>query len=223
MGVGLALLKREIALNFGAGSKAGLGLVFFLSLAILFPFGVGPDLKRLSLIGPAILWTGPLLSVLLGLDRMFEADKDDGTLDAYRVSDMPMELYISVKALAHWLCNTLPLIIAAPFFGFLLAMEPRAIIGCFLCLLAGSPALVCFGSFGAALTSHIARSGMLLMVITIPLLIPVLIFGVSASAAYAGLGPSFKAPFLLLCAFTLFSIILACTAGAMVLRAGTAR
>lgn len=215
-----ALLARELELAFGRGANVGLGLVFFMALVILFPFGLGPDLNTLSKVGPAVLWAGPLLSILLGLEKLFQSDEEDGTLDVYRMSHTPFEVIVFIKAFAHWISGALPLVAAAPFLGFMLAMDGRDITGCLLCLLVGTPALVFFGALAAALTVRVQRGGMLLAVLAIPFLVPALIFGVSASIGFNSSTDPFKAPFLLLCAFSLFSVVLCPIAGAAALKTG---
>lgn len=219
----MALLRREIALAFAEGTNIGLGLLFFLSIVVLFPFGLGPDLDTLRLVGPAVLWAGPMLSILLGLEKLFQPDNEDGTLDLYCMAALPLEAIMLIKAVAHWLCAALPLIVVAPLFGLMLAMPPETIVGCLLGLLAGTPALVFIGAFAAAVTVRVRRSGMLLTVLSIPLVVPTLIFGVSASVGYAAPSLPFKTPFLIVCAFSLFSAVICSLAGAAALRAGSTR
>ena len=93
------------------------------------PFAVGPDLNLLGRIGPAILWIAALLSTLLGLDRLFQADHEDGSLDLLRASAAPLELVVLVKCLAHWCATGLPLVVAAPLFGLMLALDGPALGG----------------------------------------------------------------------------------------------
>jgi len=150
----LALFRREIALAYGRGAGAGvtLGLVFYLCLVILFPFGVGPNMKSLSLISPAIIWAGPLLSILLGVEKIFQPDADDGSLDLYRLSPEPLEAIILTKAGAFWCTSAVPLIAVSPLFAMMLGMEGKVMIGSLIALFIGSPALVFFGTLCAALT-----------------------------------------------------------------------
>ncbi|MEO0497337.1 MAG: heme exporter protein CcmB [Pseudomonadota bacterium] len=212
------LLKREIALAYGRGSNIALPLVFFLALVILFPFGIGPDPETLSLVGPAVLWVGPLLGTLLALEAVFQPDVEDGTLDVLLCGPVPLELVVAVKALAVWISTAIPLTIAAPVFGLMLNMDGTALSGTALSLLAGTPALAFFGTMGAAVTAPLRRAGMLLAIIIVPLMVPVLIFGVGAAAGYGDTTLPFRAPFLLLCAFSLFALIIAPLAGAAALR-----
>src|SRR6266700_1925578 len=115
-----ALLLRDMRLAVRVGGGALMGVLFFLLVVTMVPFGVGPDLKLLARIGPAILWIGALLATLLGLDRLLAADHDDGSLDLILMGHAPLELAVAAKALAHWLTTGLPLVIAAPLFGIFL-------------------------------------------------------------------------------------------------------
>jgi heme exporter protein B len=179
----MALFSREIRVARRIGGGGTMGVIFFLILVTIVPFAIGPDLNLLSRIGPAILWIAALLATLLGLDRLFQADQEDGSLDLILTSDTPLELIVLVKCLAHWVVTGLPLVIAAPLFGLMLALDPQALWGVTLSLLAGTPALALLGAIGAALTVTLRRGGLLMAILILPLAIPVLIFGVSAAAA----------------------------------------
>jgi heme exporter protein B len=193
-------------------------LVFFLAVVTIVPFGMGPDLKLLSRVGPAMLWIGALLATLLGLDRLFQDDRDDGSLDLIALSDTPLELVVLAKIAGHWLATGLPLVIAAPVLGLLLGVEPAALGMVTLTLFVGTPALTAIGAIGATLLATLGRGGPLVAVIVLPFTIPVLIFGVSTTAAYvSGAGP-FLPPFLILVALTLISTVVAAFAGAAALR-----
>ncbi len=213
-----ALFKRELTLAARIGGGALIGVLFFLAVVTVIPFGVGPDLKLLARIGPAVLWVGALLSTLLGLDRLFQADRDDGSLDLVLMAGRPLELVVLVKCLAHWAGTGLPLVVAAPVLSIFLGLDPAAIVAVTATLLAGTPALTLFGAVGAALTVSLRRGGLLLSVLVIPLAIPVLIFGVSAAdAAITGPTP-FRTPFLVLLALTLVSAVVGPIASAAALR-----
>ena len=214
------LLIRDMRLAIRVGGGALMGVLFFLIVVTLVPFAVGPDLAQLQRIGPAILWIGALLASLLTLDRLFAADHEDGSLDLLLMGSAPLELAVLAKAVAHWITTGLPLVIAAPLLGLFLNLEPVAIGAVALTLLAGTPALTCIGVIGAALSVALRRGGLLLPVLVLPLTVPVLIFGVSASNA-AVVGPvTFGAPFMILCALTLGSLVLGPFAAAAALRQG---
>ncbi|HKA82053.1 MAG TPA: heme exporter protein CcmB [Xanthobacteraceae bacterium] len=213
-----ALLVRDIRLAVRVGGGALIGVLFFLIVVTLMPFAIGPDLALLSRIGPAILWLGALLANLLALDRLIAMDQEDGSLDLILMARAPLELAVAVKALAHWLTTGLPLVLAAPILGLLLNLDLAATGAVALTLLAGTPALTFIGLIGAALTVALRRGGLLLAVLVLPLTVPVLIFGVAASNA-AIVGPvPFGAPFSILCALTLMSLVVGPLAAAIAVR-----
>jgi heme exporter protein B len=215
-----ALLVRDMRLGVRVGGGAFIGVLFFLLVVTLVPFAIGPDLALLSRIGPAVLWLGALLANLLGLDRLLATDHEDGSLDLILMARVPLELAVAAKALAHWLTTGLPLIIAAPLLGILLNLDARATGTVALTLLAGTPALTFIGLIGAALTIALRRGGLLLAVLVLPLNIPVLIFGVTASNAVI-VGPApFGPPFAVLCALSLMSVVIGPFAAAIALRYG---
>ncbi|MCP4385142.1 MAG: heme exporter protein CcmB [Hyphomicrobiales bacterium] len=220
IGALVAVTGQSARLQFRTGGGALVGLVFFLAVVTIIPFGVGPDLNLLARIGPAILWIGALLATLLGLDRLFQDDRSDGSLDLLVLSGHPLELIVLAKAAGHWLATGLPLVVAAPFLGLMLALEPLALATVTLTLLVGTPALTLVGTVGAALAAALGRGGLLIAVLVLPFAIPVLIFGVSAAAAVI-VGPQpFLPPFLILIALSLISSVVAAFAGAAAIRAG---
>src|SRR2546421_10098521 len=215
-----ALLVRDMRLALRVGGGALMGVLFFLIVVTLVPFAVGPDLVQLRRIGPAILWLGALLASLLTLDRLLAADHEDGSLDLILMGTTPLELAVLAKAAAHWVTTCLPLVIATPLLGLFLNLEPLAIGAVALTLLAGTPALTCIGLIGAALSVALRRGGLLLPVLVLPLTVPVLIFGISASDAVLVHGAPLGASFLILTALTLMSVVLGPFAAAAVLRHG---
>jgi heme exporter protein B len=214
----LQLIKRDLWIAIRMGGSGSLGLVFFLMVTSLIPFALGPDLNLLARIGPAIMWLAALLSILIGLDRLFQADEEDGSLNLMRLSLLPMEGVVLAKCIAHWLTTGLPLALSAPLLGLLVALTPEAMIKVTLTLLVGTPALTFIGAIGAALTTTIRRGGLILAVLVIPFMIPVLIFGVSAaSSEEAGTVP-FLNPLLVLLALTLISIVMGTITAAAALK-----
>lgn len=172
-----ALLLRDLRLAMRAGGGFGLGLAFFLLLAILVPLGVGPEGGTLARIAPGILWVGALLACLLSLDRIFALDHEDGSLDLLATAPIPLEAVVAVKALAHWLVTGLPLTVVAPGLALLLNLPPAGYPWLIISLLLGTPALSVIGAFGAALTVGLRRGGLLLSLLVLPLYVPSLIFG----------------------------------------------
>jgi len=215
-----AVFLRDMRIATRVGGGALMGVLFFLAVVTLVPFAVGPDLTLLRRIGPAILWIGALLASLLALDRLFSGDHEDGSLDLILLGRSPLELVVIAKALAHWVTTGLPLVLASPVLGLFLNLEPVAIGAVMLTLFVGTPALTFIGLIGAALAVMLRRGGLLLPVLVLPLSIPVLIFGVSAADA-AVTGPvSFGRPLVILCALTLFTLVLGPVAAAAALRQG---
>ncbi len=219
MRVFLAVVAQTVVLSLRVGGGTLVGLLFFLSVVTVIPFAVGPDLPLLTRIGPAILWIGLLLATLLGLDRLFQDDRDDGGLDQLVLSGLPIELMVLARAIGHWIATGLPLVLGTPLLGLFLNLSLEAIGVVTLTLLVGSPALTFIGSIGAALMVALRRGGMLVAVLVLPFTIPVLIFGILAvNAVVAGEG-EFLPPFLLLCAVTLVSAVISPIAGAAAIRA----
>jgi heme exporter protein B len=215
-----ALFLRDLRLAVRAGGGALIGVLFFLIVVTLMPFAIGPDLALLTRIGPAILWLGALLATLLGLDRLIAMDQEDGSLDLILTSRVPLELALAAKAAAHWATTAVPLVVAAPVLGLLLNLDPKATGAVALTLLAGTPALTFTGLIGAALAVAVRRGGLLLAVMVLPLTVPVLIFGVSASNA-AIVGPvPFGTPFTILIALSLVSFVVGPFAAEAALRGG---
>ena len=214
----IALLLRDLKLSVRAGGGALVGVLFFMTVVAVIPFGVGPDLNLLSRIGPAILWIGALLASLLGLDRLFQADEEDGSLELMRASPLPLELSVFAKGLAHWLTTGLPLALAAPLLGLLVALPAEAILPLVASLIVGTPALSFIGASAAALTASLRRGGLILPVIVAPLTVPVLIFGVSAVDAARGGPLPAGTPLLILGAITLSAIVVGSIAAAAALR-----
>lgn len=212
-----SLLMRELRLALRSGGGAGLGLAFFLIVVMLVPFGVGPNPQVLGKIAPGILWIGALLASLLSLDRLFQTDSEDGTLDILALSPMPLEQLVAVKAFAHWLTTGLPLVIMAPVLGLTLNLPEGGYLWLIASLAAGTPALSFIGAAGAALTVGVKRGGLLLSLLVLPLYIPTLIFGAKAtSLAAEGMDPT--AAFTLMAGLTLFTLALTPFAAAKALR-----
>src|ERR1700738_964093 len=166
-----ALIRRDIKIALRVGGGALIGVLFFLTVVVLMPFAVGPDLALLTRLGPAILWLGALLASLLPLDRLFMADHEDGSLDLIVMGQTPLELACAAKALAHWLAAGLPLIIATPVLGLLLNLDAVSTSAVALTLLAGTPALTFTGMIGAALAVTLHRGGLLVAALVPPLAI----------------------------------------------------
>jgi heme exporter protein B len=216
----IALFIRDVRLGISAGGGALTGVLFFLAVIATVPFAVGPDLNLLSRIGPAILWIGALLAGLLGLDRLFQADREDGSLDLIILADDRHMLALTAftKCLAHWTASVLPLVIATPLLGLFVNVDPTGLAAATLTLAVGTPAITFIGAAGAAVAVALPRGGLMVSVITLPLTIPVLIFGVSASYAAVAEPDPFLPPFLILCALSILFAVIGPAAAAIALR-----
>ena len=213
----MVLLLRDITLATRAGGGFGLGLAFFLLVAVLVPLGVGPYPATLAKIAPGILWVGALLACLLSLDRLFALDAEDGSLDLLATAPIPLEAVVAIKSLAHWLVTGLPLTIAAPALSLLLNLPAAGYPWLMAAFLLGTPALSVIGAFGAALTVGLKRGGLLLSLLVLPLYVPTLIFG--AEVIRRGTqGLDGVTPLLLLAAITLGSAALLPFASAAAIR-----
>ncbi len=218
MNAALALLVRDVKLAWREGGAIGVALGFYLVVVAITPFGLGPDLNLLARVAPGMLWVALLLAALLSADRIFHNDYEDGTLDVLTTGPLPLPVLAAIKSLAHWVTTGVPLALLAPVLGLLLNLPLDAMPLLVLSMLAGTPAVSFIAAIGASLTLGLRRSGLLLALLVLPLYVPVLIFGVSTvSAAMVGPGSPWP-PFLMLCALSLASIVLAPLAAAAALR-----
>lgn len=175
-----ALLRRDVALALRQGGGGGVGLAFFVLVVVLVPLGVGPEPRTLAKIAGGVLWIAALLAALLSLDRLFQADWEDGSLDQLMLAPMPLEQVVLVKAAAHWLTTGLPMTLLAPVLGLMLQLPAGALPVLAVALAVGTPALSLIGAVGAAITVGVRRGGLLLSVLVLPLYLPTLIFGARA-------------------------------------------
>ncbi|WP_423065777.1 heme exporter protein CcmB [Devosia sp. CN2-171] len=184
----MAVIGRDLRLAFRAGGEALTLVLFFVMIGVIVPFAIGPDRPQLMRLAPGIVWIAAFLSMLLGLDRMFRADDEDGSLALLRHSVLPLEAVVAAKVIAHWLVTALPLLIATPVLALLLSMSWAQWGMTVLGLVIGTPALVSFGALGAAVTVGLRRGGLIAPVLILPLSIPVMIFGVGMTDPLAGGG-----------------------------------
>jgi len=212
------LFIRDIKAGIKAGSAIGTSLLFFLSVILLSPFALGTEKTMLIKAGPGLLWFFALLAVLLGLDRLFQTDKEDGSLDIILAAGdfSSLTVMILVKSAAHWVSTVLPLIAAAPVLSLLLNPDWRQAAALTASLALGTPAITFIGALGAALTAALPRGGVLLAVLVLPLIIPVIIFGIAASAALVA-GTALQ-PLYFLLALTLFFGLIGPAAAALALK-----
>ena len=193
-----ALLTRELRLAVRHPADTLAAVLFFVLVAALFPFGVGPAPETLARIAPGALLAAALLAALLPLDRLFGADAEDGTLDQLLLSGLGPSAVAAAKAVAHWLTTGLPLLLATPIAAAMLNLPVEAWGAAMAALGLATGFLSLLGTAGAALTLGARRGGVLLPLLVLPLAIPSVIFGAAGiEAAAAGLSAQ---PYLLLLA-----------------------
>ncbi len=184
----LAIVQRDLRLALRQGSDSVMVVTFFVLTVVLFPLGIGPDPAILERIAAGIVWVTALLASMLSLDRLFQADYEDGSLELLVLTPTPLEVVVLAKITAHWLTTGLPLLIASPLLAVLLQMNGEGFATLLLSMLIGTPILSLIGAIGAALVLGARRGGVLLSLLILPLYVPVLIFGVGAiDAAIHGL------------------------------------
>ncbi len=203
-----AELFADLTLAYRNKSALFNPLLFFVMVAVLFAFGVGPESTVLSTLSPGVIWVAALLSVLLALDHLFREDFENGSLEQLILSPHSSNALILAKIIVHWLVTGLPLIVISPFIAMMMHLPGQAYGAMLMSLLLGTPALSLIGSVGVGLTVGVKRSGLLLSLLVIPLFIPVLIFGASAVQA-AAVGLNYSGQLYLLAAFSIMSLMLA--------------
>lgn len=211
-----AILFRDMRLATRAGGSAALALAFFAAVATLVPLGVGSDLRLLARIAGGVLWIAAVLAALLSLDRLFQVDFEDGSLDLIALAPLSLESMSFAKLLAHWLVTGLPLTLLSPVLGVLFGLPEQGYVPLMVSLAIGTPAVSAIGAVGAALTLSIRRGGLILPFIVLPLLSPAVIFG--AGAVLGALDGLSNGALWFLAAFSLVAVVLAPFAAAGAVR-----
>ncbi|SDC14926.1 heme exporter protein B [Sphingomonas sp. YR710] len=173
------IIRRDVRRAFEGGG-AMLPLVFFLLVATLFPFAVGPDGALLARVGGGALWMAALLAALLPIDRLIAPDAEAGVLDQYVVRGLSDEGIAASKIASHWLGFGPPLLLAALPAAGLLRLEGASLLRLELGLMIGTPALAALGVMTSALTLGLRGAGALAGLVMLPLAVPLLIFGAGA-------------------------------------------
>lgn len=212
----VSLVLRDLKLAARSGGSAALALAFFALVATLVPLGVGADLRLLARIAGGVLWVGAVLAALLSLDRLYQGDFDDGSLDVIALSPLSLEQVALAKLLAHWLSTGLPLTLLSPLLAVLFGLPAPAMLVLFVSLLIGTPAVSAVGAIGASLTLSLKRGGLILPLIVLPLLVPAVIFG--AGAVTSVLDHLSNGALGLLAAFAVASVLLSPFAAAACVR-----
>ena len=179
-----ALFRRDLAL-IARSPALWLPVMFFVLVAALFPFAVGPDARLLARIAPGIIWVAALLASLLPVETLLAPDVEDGTIDQLIARGIALELVCAARIAAHWLGFAVPLLAALPVAGVLLGLDAATATRLAVALLLGTPALASLAVVAAALTAGLKGGGALAGLIVLPLALPVLIFGVGSDVAGA--------------------------------------
>ncbi len=175
-----SFFKRELLMGYRNRSDLANPIIFFLCIIVFVPLGISPEGKVLATLAPGMIWIVALLATLLSLDRLFQSDFEDGSLEQFIVSGQPLYWLVMSKVIVHWLITGLPLTLLAPVLGLMMSLPESGYIPLVATLFLGTGTLSLIGSIGAALTVALRRGGLLLSLIIMPLYVPVLIFGTGA-------------------------------------------
>ncbi|MFL0802912.1 MAG: heme exporter protein CcmB [Agarilytica sp.] len=176
----VATLKKELVIGFRNRGDIANPLIFFLSVIIFVPLGISAETAMLASIAPGMIWIVALLATLLSLDRLFQGDFDDGSLEQSIISGQSLYSLVIAKVFVHWLITGLPLTLLSPLLGLMMSLPETGYGPLVVSLLLGTGTLSLIGAIGAALTVALRRGGLLLSLIIMPLYIPVLVFGAGA-------------------------------------------
>jgi heme exporter protein B len=215
----LGVMRRD-ALSLWRRRSDALNPLWFAAIVVtLFPLALGPEAAKLARVAGGLIWVIVLLASLLSLDALFRADLEEGSLDLMLTSAQPLAVLAAAKILLHWLATGLPLLAITPIAATALGLSPKALPVLLTSLALGTPIISVIGACAAALTAGLRRSGTLLSLIVLPLVVPVLIFG--AGAVEASLtGASTLQPMLFLAAGLAAAVTLGPLVCAAALRLG---
>lgn len=208
-----AAFRQTIGEAWAGGAGALLPIGFFAGAAMLVPFTTGTDAAQLSSIGTGVLWVALALASLVSMERLFQADLEDGTLELWAQDETPLFLIAGTKILSHWLVSGLPLVMLTPVIGIMLQVSPEQLVPAMLAYGLGGLAFFLWGGVAGALAASVPRGGLLIALLALPLFVPTAIFG-SLSVQTGLAGPNI----LFLAASTLFALATAPIAASAALR-----
>ena len=218
----IAHVKRDILTN----SRSLIDLIsivgFMILIIILFPLGLGPIQEKLNIVSNAVIWVGLILAIIPSLEKILQKDFENGWLDQIATSPIPLEIVMLSKGLSYWLIILIPLIITSPIFAILLDMDLKNIPWLVISISSGSLAISLIGLIGSALILGTKRGNILLPILIIPLMTPILIFGVGVNEAININEPPYGNLFLLL-AFTLIYLVISPFISALLVRIAIGR
>ncbi len=219
LAVARLVMARDLRLAFRKPSQLVQPLMFFMIVALLFTLSLTPEMSRLRDAAPGVLWVGALLSSLLALEFLFREDAQDGTLEQFALSGQSLTWMLFAKTCVHWLLTGLPLALSAPIAAVGLGVPTEAMWGMVAALALGGFALSLIGAITAGLTLGARRGGVLLSLLTLPLAVPILIFGAAATRE-AITGGQILPPMQMLGAIAVLGVTLAPLAAAAAVRIG---
>ena len=218
----IAHVKRDILTN----SRSLIDLIsivgFMILIIILFPLGLGPIQEKLNIVSNAVIWVGLILAIIPSLEKILQKDFENGWLDQIATSPIPLEIVMLSKGLSYWLIILIPLIITSPIFAILLDMNLKNIPWLVISISAGSLAISLIGLSGSALILGARRGNILLPILIIPLMTPILIFGVGVNEAIKINASPYGNLFLLL-ALTLVYLVISPFISALLVRIAIGR
>ena len=215
-------IKRDVLVNTRSLIDVISVFGFMLLIIILFPIGIGPTKEKLDIVSNAILWISLIIAIIPSLEKMLQKDFDSGWLDQIATSPAPLEIILLAKSISHWLIVIIPLILASPLFAILLDLEFNQIPWIILSMTIGGLSISLIGIIGAALVLGARRGNVLLPVLIIPLIIPILIFGVGINEAVK-IGNSPLSHLFLLIAFSLIYLVISPFVSALLIRIAISR
>jgi len=215
-------MKRDFLTN----SRSLIDLVsiigFMLLIIFLFPLGIGPDKEKLGIVSNAIIWIGLILAILPSLEKILQKDYESGWLDQIATTDVPLEIVLLSKSISYWLIVLIPTILSSPLFAILLSMELKYLPWLILSMSIGGLGISLIGLNGSALILGAKRGNILLPILIIPLMIPILIFGVGINEAVK-IGESPFGNLFLLMALTLIYLVISPFISALLVRIAIGR
>jgi len=215
-------IKRDILVNTRSLIDVISVFGFMLLIIILFPIGIGPTKEKLDIVSNAVLWISLIIAIIPSLEKMLQKDFDSGWLDQIATSPAPLEIVLLAKSISHWLIIVIPLILASPLFAILLDLEFNQIPWIILSMTIGGLSISLIGIIGAALVLGARRGNVLLPVLIIPLIVPILIFGVGINEAVK-IGNSPLSNLFLLIAFSLIYLVISPFVSALLIRIAISR
>jgi len=215
-------MKRDFLINYRSLIDLVSIIGFMLLIIFLFPLGIGPDKEKLSIVSNAIIWIGLILAILPSLEKILQKDYESGWLDQIATTDVPLEIVLLSKSISYWLIVLIPTILSSPLFAILLSMELKYLPWLILSMSIGGLGISLIGLNGSALILGAKRGNILLPILIIPLMIPILIFGVGINEAVK-IGESPFGNLFLLMALTLIYLVISPFISALLVRIAIGR